>query len=136
MLHEEITGTVLQACFEVSKELGSGFLESVYEKALLVALRQKNLKTQNQIPLKVKFRDAIVGDFFADILVENKVLIELKAVSALTKEHYAQIINYLNATEIDVGLLVNFGNAKLEYKRFYRKNQKDSYRQNILDELA
>lgn len=88
------------------------------------------------MPLTVKFRGAVVGEFCADILVENKVLFELKAVSSLTKEHYAQIINYLNATEIDVGLLINFGNPKIEYKRFYRKNQSESARQNILDELT
>lgn len=123
MLHEALTGKIIEACFEVSRELGAGFLESVYEKALLVALVQKGLKAESQIPLKVKFRNVVVGEFFADVLVENVILVELKALSGLAKEHYAQIINYLNATEIDVGLLVNFGNPKLEYKRFYRKIQ-------------
>ena len=133
MLHEELTGKILQACFEVSKELGAGFLESVYEKALLIALDQKGLKAKSQFPLKVKFRGVVVGEFFADVLVENSVLIELKATSGLAKEHYAQIINYLNATQIDVGLLINFGRHRLEYKRFYRKleNNKD-----ILDSLT
>ncbi len=118
MLHEDLTGKILQACFEVSKELGAGFLESVYEKALLIALRQKGLRAENQVPLKVKFRGATVGEFFVDILVENRVLIELKTVGNLTGDHYAQTINYLKATEIEVGLLVNFGNPKLEYRRF------------------
>ena len=118
MLYEELTGKILQSCFEVSKELGAGFLESVYEKALLVALRQKGLRAENQVPLQVKFRGEIVGEFFVDVLVENKTLLELKTVNNLTNEHYAQTINYLKATGIEVALLINFGNPKLEYRRF------------------
>jgi GxxExxY protein len=121
MLYEELTGKILEACFEVSNELGIGYLESVYEKALLVALRQKELKAEPQVPLKVKFRGEVVGNFFIDILVESKVLIELKVAGNLIKEHFAQVINYLKATGIEVGLLVNFGNAKLEYRRFNNK---------------
>jgi GxxExxY protein len=122
MLHDELTHTILEACFEVSKEMGAGFLESVYEKSLLVALRQKGLAAVSQVPLKVKFRGVIVGDFCADILVEEKILIELKAVSRLLPEHKAQVINYLNATGIGVGLLVNFGISKIEYFRLYGRN--------------
>ncbi len=118
MLHEELTGKLLQACFEVSKELGAGFFESVYEKSLLVALKQKNLQVAAQVPLSVKLRDVIVGEFYADILVEGKVLIELKAVSGLDNKHCAQILNYLKATNLEVGLLINFGNPKIEYRRF------------------
>ncbi len=118
MLYEDLTGKILEACFEVSKELGSGFVESVYEKALLVALKQKGLNAVSQVPLKVIFRGAIVGEFYADVLVESKILIELKAVGGFANEHFAQIINYLKATEIEVGLIINFGNSKLEYRRF------------------
>ena len=118
MLYEELTGKILQACFEVSKELGTGYLESVYEKALLVALRQKEVKAERQIPLEVSFRGMAVGKFFVDILVEGKILIELKTANNLTNEHFAQVINYLKATKIEVGLLINFGNSKLEYRRF------------------
>lgn len=125
MLYEELTGEILEACFEVSKELGTGFLESVYEKALMVALKQKGLKVENQVPLKVKFRGVIVGDFYADLLVEDKVLIELKAVNNLGNEHFAQILNYLKATEIEVGLIVNFGRPKLEYRRFNNRFNQD-----------
>lgn len=121
MLYEDITKRILEACFEVSNELGIGYLESVYEKALLIALRQKGLKAENQVPLQVRFRGEVVGEFFVDILVEDKILIELKIVNALTKESYAQTINYLKATDIEVGLLINFGNAKLEYRRFNNK---------------
>jgi GxxExxY protein len=120
MLHRELSEKVIECCLEVLKELGSGFLESVYEKALLVALSQKGLRTRAQVPLQVKFRGEIVGEFFADIMIENKLVVELKAVKALLPEHQAQVINYLKATGTDVGLLVNFGTPKLEVKRCYR----------------
>ena len=118
--HEQITKDVIGCAFEVINELGAGFLESVYEKALLLALQQKGLIAIAQHPVKVVFRNECVGDFYADILVEGKVIIELKAVKAIAPEHQAQTINYLNATGIEVGLLINFGNQKLEYKRFTR----------------
>ncbi|MGB8510844.1 MAG: GxxExxY protein [Pyrinomonadaceae bacterium] len=121
MLHEDLTGKALEACFEVSKELGAGFLESVYQKALLIVLQQKGLEVKVQFPLSVKFRGQVVGEFYADLLLENRVILELKAVRSLTPEHQAQLINYLNATEIEVGLLINFGNPRLEYKRLYRQ---------------
>src|SRR5262245_1640082 len=119
MLHEELTGKILEASFEVINELGAGFLEGVYEEALLIALRQKGIGVAQQVPLKVRFRGAIVGDFYADILVEEKVIIELKAVKALAPEHQAQLINYLKATGIEVGLLINSGRPKLEYRRLH-----------------
>ncbi len=117
--HEELTREILGACFEVINELGAGFVESVYENALLIALREKGLHAEKQRALMVEFRGQVVGEFFADVLVEDKVIVELKAVKALLPEHQAQIINYLKATEKDVGLLVNFGSSKLEYKRMY-----------------
>lgn len=120
MKHKDLTGAILGCAFEVINELGAGFLESVYEKALLLALRQKGLSAVSQHPVKVISRGENVGDFYADLLIEGKVIIELKAVKAIAPEHQAQIINYLNATGIEVGLLINFGNPKLEYKRFTR----------------
>ncbi|MFH0989231.1 MAG: GxxExxY protein [bacterium] len=120
MKHEEITKTIIGSAFEVINELGAGFLESVYEKAMRIALEQKGLFVQAQHPIKVMFRQKCVGDFFADLYVEQKVVVELKAVKAIAPEHQAQIINYLKATGIEVGLLINFGNPKLEYKRFSR----------------
>ncbi len=120
MKHEEITREVIGCAFEVINELGAGFLESVYEKALLLALRQKGLTALSQHPVKVMLRGECVGEFYADIFVEGKVIVELKTVKAIAPEHQAQVINYLNATGIEVGLLFNFGNPKLEYKRFTR----------------
>lgn len=119
MLYSDVTSKILEASFEVSKELGAGFLESVYEKALIVALSQKGLNSISQMRLQVKFRQVIVGDFYADLFVGEKVLIELKAVSRLMPEHKAQVINYLKATGIEVGLLINFGNPKIEYSRLH-----------------
>ena len=120
--HEEITKLVIGCAFEVINELGAGFLELVYEKALLLVLRQRGLTAIGQHPVKVLFRGQCVGEFFADIFVEGKVIVELKAVKAIAPEHQAQIINYLNATGIEVELLINFGNPKLEYRRFTRSN--------------
>lgn len=120
MLYEELTGKALEACFEVAKELGAGYLESVYEKALLIALREKGCKAEAQFPLAVRFRGRVVGEFYADLLLEDKIIIELKAVRALTPQHQAQVINYLNGTGLEVGLLVNFGNPRLEYERLHR----------------
>lgn len=134
MLHEELSHKILQACFEVSNELGIGFLESVYEKALLIALRQKGLNADAQMLLAVKFRGIVVGEFYVDILVEKKILLELKAVNALIKEHQAQVINYLKATEVEVGMLINFGNPKLEYRRFENKFLETKNIQDIFSE--
>jgi len=121
MLHADITEKIISAAFDVINELGAGFLESVYERALLVALKEKGLSAQSQVPLKVMFRGQSVGDFIADIIVEGKVLLELKAGKSLSAEHQAQTINYLKATGIELGLLINFGNAKLEFRRLYRQ---------------
>ena len=118
MIHAELTGTILQACFEVSNELGIGYIESVYEKALQVALIQKGLSVERQIPLNVNFRGVVVGDFSADMIVEGKVLLELKSVEALAKQHFAQLLNYLKTTGIQVGMIINFGTSKIQYRRF------------------
>lgn len=118
-----ITEAIIGCAFEVINELGVGFLESVYEKALAIALQEKGLKVLCQHPIQVHFRARVVGDFYADIFVEHKVIVELKAVKAIAPEHQAQIINYLTATGIEVGLLINFGSPRLEYKRFTRNKR-------------
>jgi GxxExxY protein len=120
LLHEDLTRVILATCFEVSNELGAGFLESVYEKALLIALNQKGIKAIAQAPINISFRGHNVGQFYADLLVEDVVIVELKAVSTLAAEHKAQVINYLKATGIEVGLLINFGNPKIEFRRLHK----------------
>ena len=120
MKHEELTKRIIGVCFEVINELGSGFLESVYQKALTLALRQAGFSVVEQQRLEVIFRGEIVGVFLADMIVDSKVLIEVKAMQGLRPEHQAQVINDLKATGLDVGLLVNFGRPKLEFKRLHR----------------
>lgn len=116
--YHKLTRKIIKGYYEVYNELGTGFLESVYEKAMIFVLRNDlNLNLKPQAPIKVSFRDKIVGTFKTDLLVENKVIVELKAVSQLRKEHKAQLINYLKATEIELGLLMNFGEDP-EFKRF------------------
>jgi GxxExxY protein len=118
MLYEELSKQIIGCCFEVSNELGIGFFEEVYEKALMVALRQKGLKAARQVELDVHFRGEKVGEFFADIIVEGKIILELKAVTALNNQHKAQLLNYLKASNLEVGLLINFGTTKIEYQRY------------------
>lgn len=119
LLYEELTKKILAACFEVCNELGPGFLESVYQNALLIALKDKGLAAKSQFPISVSFRGEPVGAFLADIVVDDKIILELKTVSALAPIHKAQVINYLKATGIEVGLLINFGSSKLEYRRLH-----------------
>ena len=124
--HYDLTRAIIGCAFQVSNELGAGFLESVYESAMLVALGDEGITAVSQKPIEVTFRGQEVGTFFADLLVEDRVLVELKAAKAIAPEHQAQIINYLKATGVEVGLLINFGNPKLEYKRFTRRPEKSS----------
>jgi GxxExxY protein len=115
--HSELTSAIIATCFEVANELGHGFLESVYQKALVIALDDRGLAAQANVPLSVKYRGRGVGEFFADVLVAGKVIVELKVARALAPEHQAQLINYLKASGLEVGLLINFGTPRLEYKR-------------------
>ena len=116
--HKELTYQIIGAAFEVYKTLGYGFLEKVYENALVRELQLRGLHATGQYPIKVEYKDAEVGDYCADILVEDKVIVELKAGETFDPMHEAQLLNYLKATGIKVGLLINFGPQKCEHKRF------------------
>jgi GxxExxY protein len=107
-LHSELTEKIIGCAYDVYNQLGYGFLEKVYENAMMIKLSQKELEAQ-QVPISVHFEGHIVGEYCADILVDNSVIIEFKAVSALSKSHEVQLVNYLKATEVKVGLLINFG---------------------------
>ncbi len=114
----ELTYLINGAIFEVNRELGAGFLEKVYENALLVELIGRGLKAENQVPIKVKYKGVEVGEYYADIVVESQVILEIKAIDHLQKIHEAQLLNYLKATGYKIGLLVNFTHPKAEVKRF------------------
>ena len=120
MKYEDLTNRIIGASFTVMNELGDGFLESVYENALIHELRQQGLDVEQQKQLHIKYKGKAVGNFTADLIVENSVLVELKAAKDLSPAHKAQTINYLKATGISVGLLINFGKPKIEFKRFTR----------------
>jgi GxxExxY protein len=113
----ELTYAINGAVFEVNKVLGGGFLEKVYENALLIELRSRGIRAESQVAIKVCYKDEVVGEYTADILVEGKVILELKTVERLEKIHEAQLLNYLRATGIQVGILVNFKHSKAEIKR-------------------
>ena len=113
----ELTYAINGAVFEVNRVLGPGFLEKVYENALLTELRSQGLKAESQVPIKVYYKNEVVGEYTADILVEEKVILELKTVERLEKIHEAQLLNYLRATGIQVGILVNFKHTRAEIKR-------------------
>ena len=115
--HEELTEQIIGAAFEVMNELGSGFLEKVYENALVVELRSRGVTVETQKRVEVYYKGHLVGDYVADVLVENTVLVELKVVRGLDDVHMAQCINYLKATKLHLCLLFNFGVPRLQFKR-------------------
>ena len=121
--HSNISENIIGCCFEVMKELGSGFLENVYKNALYLAMKQKGLDVSAEQSFEVVFRKHKIGKYIADLIVENLIVVELKCCKALLSEHQAQLINYLKASEKPVGLLVNFGNARLEYKRLHHPDK-------------
>ena len=107
-LHSELTGRIIGAAIAVHRELGPGKLESVYERALAIELRGQRMPFRTQVPIPMLYRGESVGDFFADLIVDRKVLVELKAVDALRSVHRAQVLSYLRATGLELGLLINF----------------------------
>ncbi|MDP6633354.1 MAG: GxxExxY protein [Phycisphaerae bacterium] len=119
--YEEMTGAILRVAFDVSNELGCGFLEKVYENAMAIGLRAGGLKVAQQTPVRVKYLGQIVGDYIADMIVDNTVLVEIKATEQHNPLYVAQTLNYLKATGLEVGLLLNFGKPKLAYKRLLSK---------------
>lgn len=123
---EELIKQVIQCAYNVRMKLSAGFLESVYQNALLIELCDNSLKADKEVPINVHYNDIVVGEFRADIIVENSVIIELKATQHLLPTHEAQLVNYLTATDIEHGLLINFGSEKIEIKRKYKtyKNTK------------
>ena len=114
--HKELTDVIIKSFFKVYNTLGYGFLEKVYENALFIELRKQGYFVQKQKAIEVFYEEQVVGDYFADLIVSEKVILELKAAEGICEEHENQLVNYLKATDIEVGLLLNFGKAP-EFKR-------------------
>lgn len=121
MIEDKLTETINGAVYEVGNTLGCGFLEKVYENALFYELQSKGLNVKQQWPIDVFYKKNKVGEYVADLLVEDKVIIELKAVKEINDVNKAQVINYLKATNLETGLLINYGNPKTEIKRLFNK---------------
>jgi GxxExxY protein len=122
----DLCGQIIGLAMKVHSTLGPGFLESVYQNALIWELRKSGLRSEVQKPISVKYDGQIVGAFAADVLVNDSVIVEVKTVQALAKPHEVQLVNYLAATGLDEGLLLNFGADRLEFKKKFRLQKKDS----------
>ncbi len=119
MQHKEITSLIIKSAYNVHNVLGSGFLEKVYQNSMLIEMLEMGLNVQKEIPIPVFYKKMLVGNYFADLVVEDQIIVELKAVETLMPIHEVQLVNYLTATKIDIGLLINFGKS-VEVKRKYR----------------
>ena len=117
MLYEDLTEKIIKAAMTVHNILGFGFMEKVYENSLMVELELSDLKAMQQQPMKVFYKEKLIGDYIADVIVEDKIIVELKSIENLNKIHEVQLVNYLKAVNMEVGLLLNFGKEKLEFKR-------------------
>jgi len=120
MENEKTTRIIIGSAYTVYKKLRFGFLESVYHKAMLIELAKHSLRVESERPLEVFYDDQIVGNFFADLVVDDNVIVELKSVQKIAKEHEVQLVNYLNCIKKDIGLLINFGPTSVDVKRKYR----------------
>ena len=129
LLHKALTDLILKVYFDVYNQLGYGFLEKVYQNAMYFELKSFGLKVEAQKPIKVYFKNQLVGEYYADLLIEDKVIVELKACELLMNAHIAQIMNYLKATEIEVGLVLNFGENP-EFKRILYTNDRKINKKN------
>ncbi len=123
LLHQDITDKIIKAFYNVYNELGYGFLEKVYQNALVLELTAMELVCEKQKSIKVYYNGQVVGEYFADVVVNDSIIVELKAVETIVEEHEYQLINYLKATEIEVGLLLNFG-RKPQFRRKLFTNDK------------
>jgi GxxExxY protein len=118
MEHQDITYEIIGAAYAVHKVLGAGFLEKVYENALVIELRKRGFEVSQQTPINVLYHDQVVGEYYADLVVNSLIIIELKAVANLSPEHEVQLVNYLNGSQKDFGLLINFGPSVVVKRKF------------------
>lgn len=120
MEHKEITERIIGCAYQVYNKMGFGFLESVYEKCLMIELKKAGLIADSQVPIQVEYYGEIVGEFIADILVEGDVILELKSVRRIVRAHEIQLVNYLTATQKEIGLILNFSETKVDVRRKVR----------------
>ncbi|MGA2020822.1 MAG: GxxExxY protein [Candidatus Sulfotelmatobacter sp.] len=133
--HSELTEKIIGLFYDVYNELGHGFLESTYAEALVVALQESELRVAREVPVPVWFRGRKVGQYYADLIVEDVVLLELKAGRTLESAHEAQLLHYLRATEVEVGLLLNFG-LRPQFRRLLFDNERKKIRENPRESVA
>ena len=126
MEYEDLTHKIIGCAYRVFNQLGFGFLESVYKKAMIHEISKDSLKVETEKPLNVYYDNVLVGEFFADLYVQNSIIVELKSVQKIIKEHEVQLVNYLNALKKDIGLLINFGPSGVEVKRKYRQPKQEA----------
>ncbi|MGH7800615.1 MAG: GxxExxY protein [Thermodesulfobacteriota bacterium] len=117
ILYEDLSYKIIGLAMEVHRKLGYGFLEKVYENALMLLLRREGIEAKQQAPIKVYFEGEVVGEYFSDILVNDKIILELKVLNEITDVHIAQALNYLKATGLRLAIILNFGKRKLEHER-------------------
>jgi GxxExxY protein len=128
MTLDETSDRVIACCFEVHNRLGAGFLERVYENSLMRELAKSGLNARQQVPIAVRYDDVIVGEYFADIVVDDRLICELKAGESLSRDHEVQLVNYLAATRFDIGLLINFGRSvtvKRKFREYRARSRQD-----------
>lgn len=117
LIYEDITDVIIKSVYEVHRILGPGFLEKVYENALVKEMESRGLKCEQQVPLEVYYKDYVVGQYIADIIVENKIILEVKAISGIEERHFSQLLNYLKSTRKRLGFVINFGTPNAQIKR-------------------
>ena len=120
ILYKELSYKIIGLAMEVYNKLGYGFLEKVYENALMILFKREGIKAEQQVPIKVYFEGKVVGNYVADILIENKIILELKSVERIINVHKAQVLNYLTATGVHLGIILNFGKEELTFERFVK----------------
>lgn len=125
--HKELTDRIIGIFYKVYNKLGYGFLEKIYEKAMVIELEKEGIPVESQFPIQVNYDGVVIGEYFADMLVDSKVIVEIKAAREIVAEHEAQLLNYLKATNIEVDLLLNFGpKPQFERKAFDNKRKKSA----------
>jgi GxxExxY protein len=119
--NDKLTHKIIGCAYRVHNKLGFGFLEILYKRAIIIEFEKSNLEFEVEKPMKVHYSDQVIGDFYIDLFVEDKVIVELKSVKSIVKEHEVQLVNYLNGLKIDSGLLINFGPNGVDVKRKFRR---------------